>query len=534
MSIFLVLFLLLLTAGAAITALLAYRRHKYSSLIGAAIVLATLILWVIVKAQLPLESVSKSEPGVLTAPLWHFYIGELSWGLSLITLLLAAGIFVAIDVCSRATGPIKGNYRLRWQVLPLIFLMVGATNLALWSNSLITLIQSWTLFIISWSFVFGAIGSNAGQWRIILFRSCFLATSLIFLWMANASNEGATSTVAAIPDWTSEASYWALLAASVFLGLILLHWWRPFESTLPPPVDSLMHLLPVVCGGWLFIQVGSGAGIDAGVRIIITLLCLLGLLTGATMAWINIKEPRRRLPYLVLSYVNIIALSTVWVGAEAAAAEMQVLLLALGGLFLFSSWSEWSGRWERIISYIFVAALAGLPLTNSFPGRVTLYKNWLQEGQVILAIMVAFIFATILGAALLIVSHRATEKIGADQRKVDNLEYGAVLAIFAIGVIGVNDLDQLQINILPLAFIILSALGGYLLSRYSIRAYELEQTAVRALHVNFPIQQVTKYVAAVLSNVKLIVREGAAILEGEGGMVWLLVIVVILWLARIS
>ncbi len=352
--------------------------------------------------------------------------------------------------------------------------------------------------------------------------------------MANANNGGAVGTVTNIQDWTSQSTYWTLLAGSVFLGLILLHWWRPLDSTLPPVVDTAIHLLPAVAGGWILIQVGSDLGSDPTARLLVTLVCLVGLLAGVTMAWSHIKNPRRLPSYLALSYVNMIVLTAIWVGAEAAAAEMQILLLALGGLFLFSPWAVWSGRWERVISFIFLMALAGFPLTIGFPGRIGLYRSWLEGGQLILAVLVAFLIAAILGAALQIVRHRGPEKNGAVQRRFGYAEYGAVLAVLAIGVIGFNDLDQLLDNIVPFAFILLSAVGGYLLSRYSIRTYEMEQKAARALHINLPLRQAADYFTAVLLNIQSIVRQSAAILEGEGGMVWLLIIVVILWLARIS
>jgi hypothetical protein len=85
-----------------------------------------------------------------------------------------------------------------------------------------------------------------------------------------------------------------------------------------------------------------------------------------------------------------------------------------------------------------------------------------------------------------------------------------------------------------LLFILIPALGGYLLSRQSVQAYELQQTVGIALHFDLPRRQITEYLSVILSNIESIIREGAAILEGEGGMLWLLIIIIILWLARIS
>jgi hypothetical protein len=534
MSFFLILFLIFLMAGAGITAYTAHREHKYSNLTGAAIILGILILWVIAGRQLPLQLESKVNPAILSPPSWNLYVDEATWQLTLVTILLAAGVILAIDIRNRVFGPINESHHIKAQTTPLIFLLLAATILALWSNSLITLIQSWALFIITWSLFYGFISSDPGKWRTILTRSCALSISLIFLWLANASNSGSAGSVSDIQEWTSESSYWALMASSGFLGLILLHWWRPLESSLPAALDSIIHLLPTICGGWLFIQVSAGMGHDSTSRLIITVLSLIGLLTGATLAWANVKQPRRLPPYLTLSFVNMVALAAVWLDSEAAAAELRISLLALGGLFLFSSWSEHSSRWERIISTIFVIALAGLPLTIGFHGRVSLYQTWLEGGQLLLALVVSLILLALLGAALLIVLRRDISINGASLQNVGHLEYSARLLLLAFGLIGFNGLEQFPKSIVSLLFILIPALGGYLLSRQSVQAYELQQTVGIALHFDLPRRQITEYLSVILSNIESIIREGAAILEGEGGMLWLLIIIIILWLARIS
>ncbi len=521
-------------AGAGITAFLAHREHKYSNLIGAAIVLGILILWVMAGRQLPFQMESRAKSAILGPPSWNLYVDEAAWHLTLITIVLAAGVFLALDVWNRVIGPINESRPVKAQTTPLIFLLLAATSLALWSNSLITIIQSWALFIITWSLFYGLISTDAGKWRTLFTRTCALSVSLIFLWLANASNSGSAGSLSDTAEWTSESAYWALMASSVFLGLILLHWWRPLESSLPAGLDSLIHLLPTICGGWLFIQVAAGMGHDATLRLIITVFSLIGLLSGATLAWANAKHPSRLPPYLALSFVNMVVLTAVWLDLEAAAAELRILLLALGGLFLFSSWSEHSGRWEQTISAIFVLALAGLPLTIGFRGRVGLYQTWFEAGQLLLALVVSFIFMAILGATLLIILRRDISTSRASQQNASRLEYSALLLLLALGLVGFNGLDQFPKSIVPLSFILIPALGGYFLSRQSDQAYGLQQTAGRALHFELPRRQIYEYLSVILWRIESIIREGAAIFEGEGGMLWLLIIVIVLWVARIS
>jgi hypothetical protein len=181
-----------------------------------------------------------------------------------------------------------------------------------------------------------------------------------------------------------------------------------------------------------------------------------------------------------------------------------------------------------------VIALAGLPLTIGFDGRVNLYQTWLEGGQLLLALAVSLILVAILGAVLLMVLRRDISITGASLQNVGHFEYSALLLLLAFGLIGFNGLDQFPKSIVPLLFILIPALGGYLLSRYSVQAYELQETVGRALHFDLPRRQIYEYVSVIHSNIESIIREGAAILEGEGGMLWLLIIVIILWMARIS
>ncbi len=157
-----------------------------------------------------------------------------------------------------------------------------------------------------------------------------------------------------------------------------------------------------------------------------------------------------------------------------------------------------------------------------------------RRWSIALALVVSLILVALLGAALLIVLRRDISINRDSLQNVDHLEYSALLLLLALGLIGFNGLEQFPKNIVPLLFILIPALGGYLLSRYSVQAYELQQAVGRALHFDFPRRQIYEYLSVILSNIESIIREGAAILEGEGGMLWLLIIIVILWLARIS
>ena len=80
--------------------------------------------------------------------------------------------------------------------------------------------------------------------------------------------------------------------------------------------------------------------------------------------------------------------------------------------------------------------------------------------------------------------------------------------------------------------IVVAIAGGLGLSRYETRLQDAQLALRQALHLGFAGRRLLRFSASVGSGLDRIVRELAAILEGEGGMLWLLVFVVVIWLAR--
>jgi hypothetical protein len=74
--------------------------------------------------------------------------------------------------------------------------------------------------------------------------------------------------------------------------------------------------------------------------------------------------------------------------------------------------------------------------------------------------------------------------------------------------------------------------GSLLLSRYEAQVQDAQLSARRALHLGFVGRRIMQLLARIGSWLDSFIRETVAILEGEGGMLWLLVFVVVIWLAR--
>ncbi len=81
--------------------------------------------------------------------------------------------------------------------------------------------------------------------------------------------------------------------------------------------------------------------------------------------------------------------------------------------------------------------------------------------------------------------------------------------------------------------LLFSTLGAVSIAWYTIRAPEVRGAIKGAFNVRLPVDTSKQVLGSFLTAAGTVVRDAAAILEGEGGMLWVLLMVVIFWLARL-
>jgi hypothetical protein len=242
-----------------------------------------------------------------------------------------------------------------------------------------------------------------------------------------------------------------------------------------------------------------------------------------------IASPIRSLSGLALAQAGVVVLAALWVGAAAASAATMVLLLAISGLFLAARWSSRKLPWPAILPLL---ALAGFPFTAGAPGLASVYHAWLDGGNVVLLLIGALLSIFLLAAGILAVRSEmpADELVGREPEV--KLGHYLALALPSLGLISFSSQLVSGITIVAWVTVVVTFGGSLLLSRFETQVQDAQLSLRRALHLGFVGRRMMQLLAQIGSGLDSFIRETAAILEGEGGMLWLLVFLVVIWLAR--
>jgi formate hydrogenlyase subunit 3/multisubunit Na+/H+ antiporter MnhD subunit len=273
-------------------------------------------------------------------------------------------------------------------------------------------------------------------------------------------------------------------------------------------------------------------GSSGGQLLLLTVLGLLGMVVGASLALTHIQRPGWSAAALSLALVSVIAMIGTWAGSGAVLASTRVLILGLGGLFIVAGWQGTRPKWLVAASLIFVAALAGLPLTAGFYGLASLYNAWFTDGRFIVVLAVALLFMLLIAAGTAIAWPK---KPGEDRillPPIGQAQYGFALMLLVIGLFALPGLPLSDIRAVTWLAILIPAVAGFALSRYISQVHDVQDALRGAFHLNLPVVRLGSAFERLLAGAGVVIRESAAILEGEGGLLWLLILVVVLWLAR--
>jgi hypothetical protein len=347
-------------------------------------------------------------------------------------------------------------------------------------------------------------------WQLPQRRATYwLLLPLLGLWAAAG--------LASWPVWTGVA---LLVTAVLQMGVWPLAGWRALRADLPQPLLILLLTLLPLNGLAVLVRFPEAAQAGMAYGLLVTALGLLGVLLGLRQAWGQLAQPMSVVAGLAQVQMNIALLTAVWGGRAAGLAEARVLLaIAIVGLAA----GRVQARWRLIGPLVALAALAGLPLMAGFAGRAALYTVWWQNGRFLLVLLLALMHIPLITAGLWLIWRQTAE------------ESPSILATVSwflpvVGLLSVAGWRDTPV-VVWLA-LLLPALIGVVALRFEAALLEARAILRRAFMFAWPRDWVRQTPTAVLANVGTALREAARILEGEGGLLWLLVFVVILLLVR--
>lgn len=488
-----VLFLLLLLLALALVMAAGRTRDERGKIVAAAAIL--LILGLLLAAQV--TGLPLSSPGFP----WAWQIGETSWWPSLALAALAlAGLLAA------------WTERFDSRRLVLLLLLLAAGLAAAWANSPAAQVTAWTLLaLLVWFLVRTSAHPVRGA------APGVLALAPLALWLAAASFPPVAAALE-MESWRGPVlteTLW-LLGAFVALGAFPFHLWRLQPEQQPMAIVALANSAPAAAGAVLLASL-AGSEAVASYALPLTLAGLLGLLWAAYLAW-----SRRVAPALILAEAGLVLLLGAWGTREAILAESRVLLLA-GGTLLLAPYLPEESVWRRLARGPALLALAAFPLTAGFAGRGLLYTTWVDSGRWLLVVVAVLTQIPVLAAGLTRVWPRSWPP---------GRPRGTELALMlpALGLLSWQQIGEVA----PLVWgaIALQIVGALALFRFASEAGELRQALQQALAVRLEKQPDLGPLRRAGRQAGNALREATTLLEGEGGLLWIVLFLVIVWLAR--
>jgi formate hydrogenlyase subunit 3/multisubunit Na+/H+ antiporter MnhD subunit len=343
---------------------------------------------------------------------------------------------------------------------------------------------------------------------------------------------------------TPESSLLITLAAVFRLGLFPLHLGLPAEADIRQGLGTLLRLIPAAVALEVMARL-TVFGFAGPVRLWLTLFGVAAAVVGAAQLW-NVEDPRLGLTYLVIAQSGLALLAGLWGGPLALRAlAQQALTLLLGGALIYLSNGHDERRpWASGLAGLGALALLGAPLTTGFIGVSGLYSGAWSAGNwpLLVGVLVAQIFLAVgLLRAVFWPGQAMTEE---PLRQVVYFGGLALLAAFVIlaGVFSgwfnvVPGTPQLGLlgwtgtpSIVATAVVVVSILGGSLLWRFESVVRARAGVVSATLTSLFRLAWLYRLVWGLIHLAGTVVFNLAAVLEGEGAILWALAAALLVWL----
>ena len=532
------LFILLIGAAGLLLGLLP--SFPYTGLVSIGAALLALAALLVMVAGLPVTAtLSAWGPASLFGAGLMLNIDGQSW--------LFALAVLSTTLAALLTGLVRpGGRRVGGRMVMLLLSL--AALISIFSGNLLTRVIAWALldFLYFLALVFLARGQGLAPQAVLNLGMNSVGTLLAVAAAVLISRTSATLSLrdAAL---TAQSTVLITLAAVFRLGLFPLHFALPSDLNMRQGLETLLRLLPAAVALETLSRLAE-YGFPPAVRPWLVVFALAASLVGALQLW-NIADPRRGLVYLVISQSGVALLAGL-LGGVSGALSLTVtgLVLLLGGALIYLSPGHDDQRpWATGWPLLGLAAIAGLPLTLGFLGAGHLYASLLAAGPLSwLILLILLVSQTILVGGLLFQAFWPGQPLDVEPALMAAFLGGLSLPAIMLLLMGVfatlpgpivllQDLGFLGFSgfgsIAALVLVALTLGGGYAVWHYDTPIRE----RVGAL-TGLPIAAVGRLdwlYAGLWSLIRLgagLVDSFRAVIEGDGAILWALVVGVLVWL----
>jgi len=419
---FIPVFILGLTAS--IVALLGLRwRSRWLSLVAASAAGVTLVALGRLHTVLPIEGVALAwRPLALFGAPLTFGADAASWSLAIVLTVVSA---LSLLACWSHTERVNSE----WMALLLAGSAAGIA--ALFATSFVALVMTWGLTDMVLAAGLLHHGQKGARRAGLTLFSGVLAACALWAALLLAQAEGVSGFLR-LAHLTGASASLVQIAVILRLGLVPLHLWRPIDLAAPPAQLIPFVIIPTLMGVDLLTFLVGEPALTAGLPAPIFILAAVTVLVGGLSAWSETDE-RASLASVMVAETGLAVLAVANAGQQAVAAAMAASIALALGVTIFALTPGWSGRyfWRGVPSLIAFLSLLGLPATLGFVARLTIYSGLEAD---LMALIVALVGESFAVAALIRLWVWAEPRPLPKQRFLELL-YLAVFTLAAIALI---------------------------------------------------------------------------------------------------
>lgn len=412
----------------------------------------------------------------------------------------------------------------RTSAIMLLFFSICAS--ALFAGNLLTIVLAWTLFDVGTFLFLVLIQDDPQDITKIISRFALDVGGILLIVSAGVvlSVSGQDTSLSNQP-LSGSAAILLISGATLRLGLFPLHFTLPPIPAVRRGMGTLLRLFPPVVALSLIARVFE-QGFPRDLGIIFALLGILGFIVGG-VRWVFENDALHGRPFyvLTLSGIGIFAASVYPNGGKAIAAAAALILL-IGAVISLTEIHLPSHRIWPLLSTII---LLGAPFSPGGVLAASIGEGLLGGDLKILSISgVLGLLLLGLGSIKVIVQELTPWSEGESRvRMIYTL--GLALPVFVAIGIGFREISNVSIPgfVVFLLVLVLGVLSFLLLRRVSEEDIEPMRARIEIIDTG-PLYDALRRIIQVLLDV---IRSVGGVLEGEGALLWMFVIVMILVLA---
>lgn len=529
--IFLVLGALAIGAGE----LARLRRPTFIMLV--TVVLALGALLTLQNTALPVtQIVAAWQPiSVFTVPL-SFRVDQTAW-------VLALGLLLAVIATAFVWGAYPGQRRAAPRAVAL--LLTAAALAGFFASNLLTLAVAWgmlDLIFVAALLIRG--GSQVGQRAALAI--VVNTASTVCLWIAALSIENQSGSLYwHLFNASEQSRLWLMAAAVLRVGLYPFHQWLPIELGKEADRAVMLFIVPTISGLALWTRMALVGALPE--KSIVLALSVLSLVIGALLAWRSVQA-RQGSPYIALGLAGFVGLLVV-LAPEPATLTAATLnwMFVVFSLFVARGLDRRQPYWIAG-TLVAVLSLSAVPGTLGFVVQQSLIQAALTDKQWLPLAATVFAQTMLVAAAVRLLM--SDVDAGAPAQLLRKISWIGALAFSAFPLIGFAVAPDLipalpatstlikEFN--PIGWLLLGATGvaglalvwrGPLFGRGATAGPQAVANRVLRLEwLNYAVFYVIDRLTGLL-------RALASVLEGEGGLLWtviLIVIVVVLYTGAVQ